>query len=403
MVKIKLGQLLNCLSFTLDVAENRYFNHSKRTAYIAYHIAKEMGLEEEDIMDTYFTSLIHDIGMAGYLSKYSVLHIHNDHDLRKEHCYFGFKILEKLPYVNNKRDYILYHHEEYDGRGPYKLKGEEIPLVAQIIHIADFFELFYLRQKEDINNLRNIDNACKWIDKYRNKMFSHRVCDGLIHAFSKEKFWFDLMDRNISTVLQFIEPEKDILIDIKDLRKISEAFSILIDLKSKFTYKHSQGISRITSKFATYLGYNPLMIEKLSIAADLHDIGKFVVPTSIIEKPGKLTPEEFLIMKSHVYYTKLILKQINGIEDIAEWAGNHHERLKGTGYPERLDESTLTKEDQIIAIADIYQALTEDRPYRKGMDSKEAINILRTMTEKGEISGSLFLDFKHLVSYEEVL
>ena len=87
--------------------------------------------------------------------------------------------------------------------------------------------------------------------------------------------------------------------------KYPEAFSILIDLKSKFTYEHSQGISNITSKFASFLGYNPLMIDKLSIAADLHDIGKFVVPSSIIEKPGKLTPEEFLIMKSHAYYTKL--------------------------------------------------------------------------------------------------
>ena len=82
-VKIELGQTLNCLSFALDIAENRYFNHSRRTAYIAYHIAMEMGLNEEDIMDTYFISLIHDIGMAGYLSNYSVAHIHRDPVLRK--------------------------------------------------------------------------------------------------------------------------------------------------------------------------------------------------------------------------------------------------------------------------------------------------------------------------------
>ncbi len=403
MLKIKLGQLLNSLSFALDAAENRYFNHSRRTAYIAYHIAKEMELDEIDIIDSYFISLIHDIGMAGYLSKYSVSHIHNDFNLRKKHCHIGYEIVEKVPYISKKKDYLLYHHERYDGRGPYGLKGEEIPLVAQIIHLADHFELFYLRQEEELNKLKDIDSVYKWIGKYRNKMFSNRLCDALLYALKRDKFWFDLTNSNINTVLQLIEPERDILIGIEDLHKISEAFSILIDLKSRFTYKHSQVISNITSKFTSFLGYNPLMIEKLTIAADLHDIGKFVVPISIIEKPDKLTSEEFLTMKSHAYYTKLILKQIDGIEDIAEWAGNHHEKLNGSGYPEKLDESTLTKEDQIIAIADIFQALIEDRPYRKGMSVKEALNILDSMTKKGELSRTLFLDFRHLVSHEEVL
>ncbi len=77
-------------------------------------------------------------------------------------------------------------------------------------------------------------------------------------------------------------------------------------------------------------------------------------------------------MKSHVYYSKLILNQIEGLEDIAEWAGNHHEKLNGKGYPEKLDERDLTKEDQVIALADIYQALVEDRPYRKGMETKKS-------------------------------
>lgn len=137
-MRIKLGQLLNCLSYALDIAENRYFNHSRRTAYIAYHIGREMGLDEEDIIDAYFISLIHDIGMAGYLSNYTVAYIHEEPVLKKKHCYYGYEILERIPYVNKKKDYILYHHEEYDGTGPYNIKGEEIPLVAQIIHMADF-------------------------------------------------------------------------------------------------------------------------------------------------------------------------------------------------------------------------------------------------------------------------
>lgn len=398
-LKIKLGQLLTSLSFALDVAENRYFNHSRRTAYIAYCIAKEMNLNEDDIIDIYYTALIHDIGMAGHLSSHSVREIHFHEDLKKEHCINGYKILEKLPLKDRIKEYILYHHEEWEGTGPFGLQGDEIPLAAQIIHLADYFELFFLRKVEDEIQFKNLDSIHRWLNIHINKMFSNEICEAFSTVLLKEKFWFDLVSTNTEKAIQIIEPGKDVFIDIDDLHKISEAFSMLIDAKSKFTCEHSKQISIITGNFATYLGYNPLMIEKLTITANLHDIGKFVVPLNILEKPSKLNLSEFEIIKSHVYYTKLILKQIKGLEDIAEWAGNHHEKLNGKGYPEKLDERTLTKEDQIITLADIYQALTEDRPYRKGMKPKDAISIMEDMAHRGEICNNMLSDFKQVVLY----
>lgn len=397
ILEIKLGQLLSSLSYALDIAENRYLGHSKRTAYIACTIAKEMGLSEEDIVDIYYASLIHDIGMAGHLSNYTVTEIHYHDELKKEHCKLGYEILAKLPIKKEIPKYIIYHHEEWNGGGPYRLKGDEIPLASQIIHFADYFELFFVRNKEKGLSIYDKDTLYKWLDRYRNKIFNSNICDLFLTIVEKEKFWLDLKSENIDRVLNILDPGQNILINIHDLRKISEAFSILIDAKSTFTYEHSKGISKITSNFANYLGYNPLMIEKLTIAANLHDIGKFVIPFSILEKPDKLTSSEFEIIKSHAYYTKLILKQVEGIEDIAEWAGNHHEKLNGKGYPEKLDESTLTKEDQIIAFADIYQALTENRPYRKGMAPKSAISIMKDMAENGYICKDMLLDFKQVV------
>ncbi len=394
---IKLGQLLSSLSYALDIAENRYYGHSRRTAYIAHSIAKEIKLKEEDIVDIYYASLIHDIGMAGYLSNNSVMDIHYHNGLKKAHCDLGYKILDKLPLNKGIEEYILYHHEEWEGTGPYGLKGEEIPLASRIIHLADYFELFFVRKLEDKVVDYDINTINRWLNKYRNKMFQSYLCDAFLEVASKEKFWLDLKLINISQVLRIIEPGKNITIDIQGLQDISETFSMLIDAKSKFTYEHSKGISNITSNFAAYLGYNPLMIKKLTIAANLHDIGKLIVPLSILEKPDKLTTHEFSIIKSHAYYTKLILKQVEGIEDIAEWAGNHHEKLNGKGYPERLDEKTLTKEDQLIAFADIFQALTENRPYRKGMDPKKAITIMEDMTEGGYICSSMLSDFKQVV------
>jgi len=405
-LKIQLSQLLNSLCFALDIAENRYFNHSRRTAYIAYNIAKEMGLNKDDVANTYFASLIHDIGMAGHLARYTIMDIHKYMTLKKEHCHYGYEILASLPIDKNIKDYVLYHHEQWDGLGPYGFKGDEIPLVSQIIHIADFFEIYYLRKLEatgDDQNLNTIDSAKIWISKYANNLFKKDLCDTFISLLDKEKFWFDLNFRNIEQVLELIEPVEDVYIDMDDLYKISETFSKLIDYKSKFTYEHSQGISNIAHYFATFLGYDLLMVNKLTIAANLHDIGKMVVPLSILEKPGKLTQAEFQIIKSHPYYTKLILKQIEGIEDIAEWAGNHHEKLNGRGYPEKLNGSRISREDEIIAIADIYQALTEDRPYRKGLEPLTAINKMIEMANRGELSKEIINDFKHFICNSEVL
>lgn len=397
ILNIKLGQLLSSLSLALDIAENRYFGHSRRTAYIAYTIAKEMNFSEEEIVNTYYASLIHDIGMAGQMSRYSVIEIHFDDVLKKDHCSLGGKVVSKLPLSSDIIDYILYHHEEWDGSGVYGLSGDDIPLPAQIIHLADFFELFFLRRHEEMEQKIELELVKEWINTYKNKMFNEEICDTFLSIVERDKFWFDLQPQNIRGALNIIEPDKNTTIDIYDLKRISQAFSILIDSKSPFTYEHSQGIAKITNKFSTYLGYNPLMVEKLEIAANLHDIGKLNVPNSILEKPGKLSEEEFQIIKAHPYYTKLILKQVEGIEDIAEWAGNHHEKLNGKGYPEKLDYRSITKEDQVIVLADIYQALTEDRPYRKGMKPKSAIDIMMGMAKKNYIDYNLLLEFKQIV------
>lgn len=381
----------------LDIASNRYYGHSRRTAYIAHSLAKELGLSKFQVENIYYASLIHDIGMSGQMAKYSVEEIHYSYELKKEHCKLGHEIIEKLPLDSSIANSILYHHEEYNGLGLFKLKGEEIPLGAQIIHISDQFELFLLRKYEETGKILDADTIKKELDLLRDIKFKGEHCDALITLLDKEKFWLDLQPQNIIQALNTIEPNIDATIDIIGLKSISSAFSILIDSRSPFTYEHSRGIATITRNFAEYLGYPTLEREKLEIAANLHDLGKMAVPNSILEKKGKLTPSEFNNIKAHPYYTKLILKQIEGLEEISEWAGNHHEKLNGSGYPEKLDYTSLSKEDQIIALSDIYQALTEERPYRRGLSSKEVINIMDDMVKKGLLDKELFLKLKQVV------
>ena len=127
----------------------------------------------------------------------------------------------------------------------------------------------------------------------------------------------------------------------------------------------------------------------LKIAGDLHDIGKLKTPRAILEKPGKLTESEFNVMKEHAYDSFLILSEVRGLEQIADWAALHHEKLNGSGYPFHLKSGQIPLGSRIMAVADVFSAVTEDRPYRKGMDREAAIRVLEANADRGALSRSL--------------
>jgi HD-GYP domain-containing protein (c-di-GMP phosphodiesterase class II) len=181
------------------------------------------------------------------------------------------------------------------------------------------------------------------------------------------------------------------------MRNISMVFAAIIDKKSAFTHEHSIGLFNHTNLFSKYYGFSEEETMKMKIAALLHDIGKLSIPNQILDKPGRLTADEFSIIKSHTYYTKLILNNIQGMEDIAEWAANHHETLRGKGYPEGLDAGQLCHKSRIMAVCDIYQALTEDRPYRTGMSKEKSLGIMDSMVEIGNIDGSVVKALKEII------
>ena len=115
----------------------------------------------------------------------------------------------------------------------------------------------------------------------------------------------------------------------------------------------------------------------------MHDLGKLSVPEEILEKPGKLSPEEFRIIKKHTYYTYRILDVIPGFDEINRWASFHHEKLDGSGYPFRLHEENIPTGSRIMAVSDVFSALTEDRPYRMGLPRQRVVEILGQMSPGG--------------------
>ena len=384
-----LDEICNAFSVIIDLAGERTYEHSKRTAYIGARLGELLGASTEAC---FFGGLLHDIGASGELNIYGLRDIHSQRQLIYDHAEIGANILSDLPYLKSLSNIIKFHHEHYNGTGPFKLKHHEIPLESKIINLADHLDLL-LNGKNVSINLRS--EIFDWVLYNSGKIICPKVKDAFFEIAKAEQFWLDLDARNLDYSLNRVKP-KPVYISFTDFEKMAKAFSRIIDIKSKFTHQHSLNLHLLSHQVATFLGYDELKTKKISIAAYLHDIGKVMVPSSILEKPTSLTPKEYAIMRQHSYYTKKILQQINGLEDIAQWAGNHHEKLNGTGYPEGL--TALSEEEQLIAIADIYAALIEDRPYRKNMSHQQAVQILKSMVSRGEFDQDIFSKFHNIIA-----
>ncbi|HAK57919.1 MAG TPA: histidine kinase [Lachnospiraceae bacterium] len=166
------------------------------------------------------------------------------------------------------------------------------------------------------------------------------------------------------------------------IREIVESFSKTIDMKDKYTKGHSARVAEYTVMLARELGYDEEKVEQYHNIALLHDIGKIGVPEEVLNKQGKLTDEEFAIIKSHSAQGYNVLKNISIMPDLAIGAGAHHERPDGKGYPNGLKGDEIPRVAQIIAVADTFDAMYSDRPYRKRMNFDKAVSIIQ------EVSGT---------------
>ncbi len=161
------------------------------------------------------------------------------------------------------------------------------------------------------------------------------------------------------------------------IREIVEAFAKVIDMKDKYTNGHSTRVAEYTAILAKELGYDDETVEKYRNIALLHDIGKVGVPPEVLNKPGKLTDTEFNIIKSHSALGFNTLKNISIMPELSIGAGAHHERPDGKGYPKGLKGDEIPRVAQIIAVADTFDAMYSDRPYRKRMNFDKAVSIMK--------------------------
>lgn len=399
-MEIDIIGLLSAFSFALDCVEAELIhvtsNHGKRVAYMSVCMAEKMGVSDDALRDLAACALLHDNALTQYINEEFYSDISNIDTLKVSsdditprqlgmHCIYGEKNLEKYPFKTGVKDVILYHHEEADGSGPFEKKWTEVPLFARIIHFSDMLDAFCKAQKfdEDVFN-----KAVHFIEKNKDKRFDSEVTKMFFDAFDKEEF-SRLGDEHIEEYFWEKVPCEKSFYSFNVLKDLADLFAKIIDYKSEFTSRHSLGVARTASKISEIMGYDKVICDKMYLAGTLHDVGKIAIGNEILEKPARLTDEEFAKMKNHAGYTYMILSKVDGFEEIRDIAAFHHERLDGSGYPfgKRADE--LTTLQRIMACADIYQALTEKRPYKNGMDHDKACEILKDMADKNWIDKNI--------------
>lgn len=381
---LSLNKFLFSISFALDLAESEIkctsSKHSKRVAYICLKIADIIGLSNEEKFDLCSYALLHDNGLIESYCNFT--NQDKEHKLKdyfeiinfSDHCVIGENNIQEFPFLTKQKNIILYHHENFDGSGLFGKKANEIPVFSQLISFADIldtnFDLFSIsnEKKEDID---------KFVIENEDKLFSKDIVTAYKELSNSFLFWGDLEYFDEINPLEKILPDFSIEVSLKRFLSITKIFSKIIDGKSKFTAKHSVDLEQKSLKLVEYFGLDEETKLKIQIASNLHDIGKLGTPNSILDKEDSLTSNELFEIKKHAYLTHTILSKIDNFSDITKWASSHHERLDGTGYPFGLTSNELGLEERIVSCLDFYQALVEDRPYRKSMSHFEAMNLLR--------------------------
>jgi HD-GYP domain-containing protein (c-di-GMP phosphodiesterase class II) len=170
-------------------------------------------------------------------------------------------------------------------------------------------------------------------------------------------------------------------VDEDYLDDIAAAFAKVVDSKSPYTSGHSERVTLFIDLIARQMEFSAEQRRWLKRAALLHDIGKLGVSNSILDKPGKLDLDEWAAMKMHAAHSETILSRIEAFRELAAIAGAHHERLDGKGYPRGLKGDEIALETRIITTADIFDALTAERPYRAAMPVDKAMATMAEMLD----------------------
>ena len=438
-----LREILAALSFALDLTEGAVAGHALRSCLLASRMAEAVGLTPDMLFDLYYASLLKDVGCSsnaarmcqivggddraiksgvkledwtrphqpklatlqllwtvvlpgrpGWAKAARILKIGltqhtNNRDLIALRCDRGASIVRKIGLTDRVAAAVRHLDEHWDGSGyPDRLQGKAIPLLSRFLAVAQHLDVFQTSQGQQA--------AIDVLEERSGRWFDPALVRAAVSLHKDGSLWRLCDQGSAETVMQeVLEREPTASKNLPGpagrgedgINQICEAFADVVDAKSPFTARHSQGVRQAAVAIGKAMGLSQERLLVLSRAALLHDIGKLSVPNSILDKPGRLTEDEFATVQRHALLSRNILSRIAPFQEIATIAGQHHEKLDGSGYPHRLLSKELPLESRLMAVADVYAALSEERPYRARLEWTQIAAIMER-----EIPGKLDSD-----------
>jgi putative nucleotidyltransferase with HDIG domain len=419
---IRLSDIISALSYALDLTEGQPMGHSVRACMIGMRVAKQIGMSPDEQADLYYALLLKDAGCSSNASR--LFHILNADDIKAKgdlktkdwtkvgweslhyalthvgtgmpflqrmqrlfqvaqtqqqdsctlvqiRCERGAHIAKQLGFSDAISAGIYNLDEHWNGRGyPDGLRKEEIPLFSRIANLSQTMDVFF--------HARGPEAAVEAAQKRSGRWFDPELVKAAASLAHSGELWKGLNDKDLVGKVASLEPEhRQVTANEDAVDRICTAFAEVIDAKSPFTYRHSNGVADAAMEIGQWFGMTPKSLKLLRRAALLHDIGKLSVPNSVLEKPAKLTTDEWKFITAHPYYTLEILNKIPGFKRLSQDAAAHHEKLDGSGYWRGWGADQLSRFARILAVADIFDALHAKRPYRDGMPLEKVFQMLR--------------------------
>ena len=392
-IRVDTRQAFLTIARALDYVGIDDTHHSHRVAYIAYECGQLLSWSALKLEKTFYAGLLHDCGVT---SNKEHLRLLGDMAPSKaeEHCERGYAELNKSELLKDFSEIVLYHHTAWCDLKDVAL-DDETKDIAAMVHLADRVDFLRSRYAHETHpeavTLYEGLIAENILSK-KETFFHPEFADAMARLVNIDGFWFAMDYERIETIgLEFssYKPFNSVL-HISEIKDLALFLANIVDAKSPFTYHHSQKVAEISKKLAQDSGLSDANCDMVYVAGLLHDVGKLKTPDEILYKDGPLEGVELSIMKRHSVDTMITLDNFFPDSKIGQWAANHHEKIDGTGYPYQLKGDQLDIESRIIAIADIFQALSQNRPYRGTLSFKEIEDIMQPMVEDGKLDKDVF-------------
>lgn len=364
--------ILVSLIESIDLYNFLLKNHHRQTCIIAYQIGNHYNLDSTRLSNVVLASAIHDIGALHVTERDKLLYI--DAIDPEPHQIMGERIIGDFAPFAHISHIIRHHHIVYQDILDGKVNRDDIPIECFIIHLADRIDVLYETHPGETNFI------ISEINKRFGTVFLPELQDTFNKLASTPEFWEKITDDSFYDLLLMSINDASCVIDDDSLESLAELFSRIVDFKSEWTMNHSKSVSVLADHIARLYGLDEKKCFSLRIAGYLHDIGKIAIPIEVLDKPGKLDTSEYKTIKMHATYSSLILSRIPALGDIAKWAMLHHEKHDKSGYPLGKGAVDFTIEMDILAFADIFAALAENRPYRAALTQEKILELLKSFT-----------------------